>query len=117
MDVDADGDSFDNLTEYAFGGDPSDPTSTGTEPRETISENGGTNYLRYIYVERTDAADRGITSVFEMAELLVPDTWTNATGYETGRGPAAEAGFNAVTNIIPMIDATGFIRLNIEFQP
>ena len=117
MEVDADGDGVANLTEYAFGGDPSDPASKGTQPSRLITENGGTNYLQYIYVERTDAADRGITSVFEMASLLVPDTWTNAVGYETGRGPAAEAGFNAVTNQVPMTGDTGFIRLNIQFTP
>jgi hypothetical protein len=119
MDDDFDGDQLDNLLEYAWGGDPSDGASQGNVPEGgDLSNVGGTNYISYIYYERDDAATRGLTSIFEVGTSLIYTNWADATGYETGRGPAAAAGFTAITNQIP-IDAENerFLHLQIEFAP
>ena len=73
--------------------------------------------MQYIYVERTDIADRGLSSLFDQNADLVSGTWADAKGYETGRGPSGTAGFNAVTNLVPMSTAEQFLRLQIQFVP
>ena len=115
-----DSDGLDNLTEYAYGGDPSDGGSLGNAPSQAQVADGGTNYIEYIYFERDDAGDRGL------AYLLITDTdlvnapgWTNAH-YEVRDTNTSTGipGFNAVTNWIPTdVEDQQFIRLQIEFTP
>jgi O-glycosyl hydrolase len=114
------GDSYtlDNLSEYAWGGDPSDGSDRGREPQQALAAAGGTNFIEYVYYEREDAASRGLKSILTVATDLVAADWTDGTPYEIGRGAAGTAGYNAVTNRIP---ADGkdeqFIRLQIRFSP
>jgi hypothetical protein len=78
----------DNLTEYAWGGDPSvanDPLIN--TPLLTRGSDGGSNVIEYIYFERSGAA------------------------------PGAP-GYHAVTNRIPTdAEEQQFIRLQIEYTP
>lgn len=115
---DADNDLLDNLTEYAFGGDAGDPANQGNTPILSQVNDAGTNYLEYIYFERDDAADRGLTSILEVGpDLLVNTNWTTAGIEVVGSGPSSEAGYIAVTNRIPMDNATEFLNLRIQFTP
>ncbi|VGO17488.1 hypothetical protein PDESU_06084 [Pontiella desulfatans] len=113
-----DSDDLDNLTEYAYGGDPSDGGDQGNVPVQSQVAAGGTNYLEYIYYERTDADDRGLASILEVGTDLVITNWADGSGYETASGASGVTGFNAITNRIPTdTEAQQFIRLQIEFTP
>lgn len=114
----ADSDDLDNLTEYAWGGDPTDGNSQGNAPHQSKVNLGGTNYMEYIYFERDDAAVRGLSSILEVGTDLVFTNWVDGSVYETGNGVSGVAGFNAVTNRVPIdTEAKKFIRLQIEFTP
>jgi hypothetical protein len=115
-----DSDTLDNLTEYAYGGNPADGSSLGNTPEQSQAVDGGTNYLVYVYYARDDAGDRGL------AYLLTTDTdlvnapgWTNANYEVVGTNTSTGiSGFNAVTNRIPTdSEDNQFIRLQIEFTP
>ena len=112
-----DGDSLDNLAEYAFGGDPSDPSDQGYVAQESLVDDAGTAYVEYVYAKRSDAADRGLTYSLELNSDLVFGSWTN-TGYvETGIGSGAFGeGFDAITNRIPAAESKKFIRVQVEFN-
>lgn len=114
----SDGDNLDNLSEYAFGGDPADGGVVGNVPVQAMVSDGGSNYIEYIYFERTDAVDRGLASILTVGTDLVVTNWTDGSGYEVGRGASGVSGFDAVTNRIPTVSETKqFIRLQIEFTP
>lgn len=113
-----DSDRLDNLTEYAYGGDPSDGGSQGNAPLQSQVTAGGTNYIEYVYFERTDAPARGLSSQLTVGTDLVVTNWADGSGYQTGSGASGISGFNAVTNRIPTEpEARQFIRLQIEFTP
>ena len=113
-----DSDLLDNLSEYAFGGDPADGGDLGNMPTQAQVVDGGANYIEYIYYERTDAVDRGLASILEVGTDLVFAGWADGSSYETGSGASGVAGYNAVTNRIPTdTEAQQFIRLQIEFTP
>jgi len=113
MTDDADGDLLDNLGEYAFGGDPSNPSDQGNVP---VSEQAA-GYLQYVYFERDDAADRGLASILEVGTDLVNTNWT-ASGIEFVGSGAGPAGFNAQTNRIPTdVEGKQYLRLQVEFTP
>ena len=116
----ADSDLLDNLTEYAFGGDPADGGDQGNTPEQSQVSDGGTNYLEYIYFARDDAGDRGLAYLLTTdTDLVFAPGWTNAhyevTGTNTSTGIP---GFNAVTNRMSTdTEDQQFIRLQIEFTP
>ena len=110
----------DNLTEYAWGGDPSvanDPLIN--TPLLTRGSDGGSNVIEYIYFERSDAFERGLNSMLTTGTDLVNTNWVDAGSYEVGRGAAPGApGYHAVTNRIPTdAEEQQFIRLQIEYTP
>ncbi|MDF7826209.1 hypothetical protein P4B35_19435 [Pontiellaceae bacterium B12227] len=115
---DADDDLLDNLSEYAFGGEPDNALSQGNTPVQSQAIDGGTNYIEYVYYERDDASDRGLSSMIEVGTDLVMTNWADGSSYEVGSGASGTAGYQAVTNRVP-IDAEiqKFIRLQIEFTP
>ncbi|VGO19220.1 hypothetical protein [Pontiella sulfatireligans] len=114
---DADGDLLDNLSEYAFGGAPDNPADQGNTPVESQMSEGGTNYLEYVYFERDDAADRGLSSILNVGTDLVNTNWTT-TGIEfVGSGASAVSGYNAVTNRVETDVDVKFLCLNITFTP
>ena len=112
-----DSDGLVNLTEYALGGDPSDGSSRGNMPVQSVLS-GATNLIEYIYFERTNAVELGLASILEVGTDLVDTNWANGSSYEVGRGASADAGFNAVTNWVPTDEERQrFIRLKVEFTP
>lgn len=112
-----DSDGLDNLTEYAWGGDPANGSLQGNTPMQAQVADGGTNYIEYVYFERTDAGDRGLASILTVGSDLVATNWADGSGYEVGRGASGETGFDVVTNRIPMDTNQKFIRLQVEFTP
>jgi glucuronoarabinoxylan endo-1,4-beta-xylanase len=114
-----DSDKHVNLSEYAWGGDPSvanDPLIN--IPLQSWMDAGGTNFMEYVYFERTDAASRGLASVLSVATDLAAADWTDGGPYEVGRGASGVAGYNAVTNRVPVdSEAAKFIKLEVRFTP
>lgn len=114
----ADEDLLDNLTEYAFGGEPDNSSDQGNTPIQSAVEENGTNYIEYVYYERDDKADRGLESVVQVGTDLVNPDWTNANFIVVGSGDSGIPGFNAVTNRISTEEKDKqFIRLQIKFTP
>ncbi len=116
-----DGDLLDNLSEYALGGDPTDGNDVGNKSTFQALEDGGANYLEYVYAERTDnaTANRGLTYFLETTTDLIIVPWANAGYVELGTGIEVFApGFDAVTNRVSTdVESKRFIRLQVEFTP
>lgn len=111
----ADSDPLNNLLEYAFGGDPSDGNILGNVPVESPTSEGGTNYIQYVYFERSDAASRGLSSTLTVAADLQYPSWTTSGIEFMGSGASDIAGYNAFTNrISTSADDKRFLRLQIE---
>jgi hypothetical protein len=111
-----DGDSLDNLAEYAFGGDPTDANDQGYAPKKSIVTDGGSNFVQYVYAKYSDETARGLTYYLELNDDLVYGTWTNSGYTKEGTGvDGFGAGFDAVTNKIPADLAEKYIRSVVEF--
>ena len=111
--ADFDGDNLNNLTEYAFGGDPTNALDQGLPTTTTLIGEGGTNWLEYVYPKQSYAYS-DLSYYIELTDNLAYGTWTNA-GYSVLGTGMINDDFNAVTNRIP----TGskdkqFIRLIVE---
>ncbi|VGO16317.1 hypothetical protein PDESU_04908 [Pontiella desulfatans] len=105
---DPDNDAFDNLSEYALGGNPS-------EPVDSPSITPAFENLEYIYRRRTDREARGLGYLLELNTNLITGIW-GTNGYtESGTAPL-ESGFEAVTNQIPTAVSNQFIRLRISTE-
>ena len=115
MDADPDGDSYDNLLEYAFGGNPDDANDQGNAPVTSLMEETGTNWFYHVYYEHTNKVARGLDYSVEAGTDLVVTNWGSVVIDPVGSG-AGPAGFNAVTNRIPT-DTEGkqFIKLDVGF--
>jgi hypothetical protein len=114
-----DGDSLDNLYEYAQGGDPTDPNDTGIGPDLAIVDVGGTNYFSCTYYRRSDAGARGLVYDAEIDDdLILPPSWTNA-GNQVVDGSFFNGNYNyrSVTNLVPSAGKdTQFFQLTVEYQ-
>jgi mannan endo-1,4-beta-mannosidase len=109
-----DGDTLNNLYEYAFGGDPT-VADAGHESAYHLMEEGGIDYMEYIHVQRNDDAE--LTYYLETnTNLLFAASWTSAYYEVVGTNTSYGAeGFDAVTNRISTSTETNrFIRLRIE---
>jgi len=103
-----DGDSFDNLSEYGLGGNPTNPVDPGILP---AFGNAG-NSFQYIYRRRL-APDRGVDYQLELTDNLVSNVW-KTTGYSEIGTADIDGIFESVTNEIPTTGKTNqFIRLKI----
>lgn len=103
-----DGDSFDNLSEYGLGGNPTNPVDPGILP--TFGNAG--NSFQYIYRRRT-ASDSGVSYQVQLTDDLVSDVWKTNDVVEICAGDI-DAVFESVTNEIPTLGKTNeFIRLRI----
>ena len=111
-----DGDLLENLYEYALGGNPMVP-DTGNESTFQTLEEGGTNWLEYIYAKRNDAPERGLEYYLETVPNLITGTWTNDNYTVQGSGVLDDE-FDTVTNRVP-VDAENqqFIRLQVDYTP
>ncbi|VGO20657.1 hypothetical protein [Pontiella sulfatireligans] len=109
MGEDPDEDNVDNLEEYAFGGNPSDPDDMGTAFFGTSSL-GGTNYYNVIHLMLIDTNE--VEYIVEVNDDLVSGSWTNS-GSVMSSG-AYDESYDLVTNAIPMDAEQGFIRLRVN---
>lgn len=113
---DADGDLIDNLTEYAWGGNPADADQNGNVPVMQMTDENGSPYFVYVYYEREDAAERGLVfGEVESVTSLTSASWSAADVEVVGRGQGP-AGFEAVTNRVPATSISQFLRHSIEFR-
>jgi len=85
---DYDEDGVNNLYEFAFGGNPTNPADVGFVESSIVND-GGTSYVEYNYARRTDS-NTGLTYTFEQRDDLgVATPWVDLAG-------AAEVGTQAV---------------------
>jgi hypothetical protein len=103
-----DGDSSDNLMEYATNGDPLTPDAAAATWQ---SEETGTNWFYHVYDRRTD--DASLTISLGLSADLVNDTVWGDTGLEPAGESAESGGFKSVTNRTD-IGTAEFIRLQVE---
>ena len=107
-----DGDALNNLYEFAQGGDPT-VADSGNASVYAFVEDGGTNYMDYVYYRRKDYNIQGLTYGLELTESLTIPAWTNA-GYEVAGTANYDADFRAVTNRVPVDTDTKFLQLLID---
>ena len=101
--ADPDGDNADNLYEYAFGGDPTNSGTSGTEPASSLTGGG----LQYIHVERAD--DVALTYSLYIKSDLIYENWSNIyTSVANG------SSWVSVTNMIPTDVSEKFIKLDVS---
>jgi hypothetical protein len=111
LNANPDGDSANNLVEYALGGNPTNAVSVGYDATAQIIYASGTNWFNYVYARRRDAAASGLSYTVEAAANLVVATWSTNGVTETGTG-VVDTDFETVANRIQTGD-TGFVRLKI----
>ncbi len=111
---DADGDTVNNLAEYAFGGNPADSSHTGHHPLTLLRQTPAG--LEGTHPARSDAVSRGLAYRFEQATNLVGGTWI--AGNTTVLGSAAlDSQFDCVTNLLPFTAANAqYSRLKVGFE-
>ncbi|VGO18654.1 hypothetical protein [Pontiella sulfatireligans] len=105
--VDPDKDGYNNLYEYALGGNPTNAAEMGISP--TIEG------LDYVYIKRKTATTDGLNYNLELTPNLAIGTWTNDTSKYavTGTGEV-DSDFDAVTNrISTAADDQQYIQLRI----
>ncbi len=106
---DDDQDSLPNLSEYALGGNPTNPADRGQVP--TLGTR--TTWLDYVHAQRS-APNSGIAYTVEVADDLVSPDWTTNGVEVIGIGPL-DAEFDTVTNRVSTETKTEqFIRLLIK---
>jgi hypothetical protein len=109
---DSDGDTLNNLYEYAFGGNPTNGFVDGNIPTFTIADVGSSNVIEYVYYRRIGTSD--LSYQLELGTDLVYTNWSGSGYTELPEKGVIDADFEAVTNLIPTQDAVKFIRLKVE---
>jgi len=112
--ADPDGDSMENLLEYALGGNPTINDAGSILPSCHIEGDG----MMYQYNRRTNHVVLGLSYYLELRDDLVFGSWTNDPGLYTVTGTSTDgsaAGFEAVSNrISTTMKDEQFVRLGIE---
>jgi hypothetical protein len=113
--ADPDGDTIDNLGEYAFGGNPTNGNNTGWQAGlGGTASAGGTNYIEMVYGRRISAASTVTYNLVSRPDLMIGD-WADLAGsMEVGTGILVTNNMESVTNWIPLDgSSTGFIRVDV----
>ena len=105
--ADSDGDGLDNLSEFALGGNPADPSSQGRFPMFGKHS----DVFRYVYPRRRNS---GLSYWLETSDNLISNDWKTSGYVELPMVGNLDADFEAVTNEIPTTNTHTFIRLQIE---
>jgi len=109
-----DGDSQNNLYEWGLGGNPADAGDVGHVSTFGTIEDGGTNYLEYVYAARTNATSIGLEYYLETSTDLLYGTWTN-DNYDIVNVGTLGGEFHSVTNRVSIDSETKkFLRLVIK---
>ena len=112
--ADVEPDGMDNLLEFALGGDPNIDDAASVLPTSGMAQDGGTNWLEYVYNRRVDHVALGLEYNVETVDDLVLGTWTNDNYTVSGIG-SVDAEFDAVTNRIDTTtDDNHFIGLTVQ---
>lgn len=112
-----DGDELDNLAEYGLGGQPTNAANQGIASVYGTMEEGGTNWMTYIYAMRSDYSLRGLGYYLETSADLVATSWTNGN-YEVVGIHETGGDFNYVTNRVSTdVETEQFLRVGIELTP
>jgi hypothetical protein len=108
-----DGDNLNNFWEYALNGDPLVATDNWRlNNAHEVVEEGGTNYLQYVYRRRVDAAVRRLNYQVGSGTDLVFGNLTNAT--EEVGVEAINSTMEYVTNrVSTAVEDKQFMQLNI----
>lgn len=102
-DYDYDGDNAVNLSEYAFGGDPTNALNKGFPAESSIVEAGGTNFMEYVYARRKDYS--GVLDYTpEFGSNLVITNWSASGVVELPVAGEIDPYYESVTN---RVDITG----------
>ncbi|VGO19384.1 autotransporter outer membrane beta-barrel domain-containing protein [Pontiella sulfatireligans] len=113
--ADPDFDNYNNLQEYAFGGDPTNAAVQGHVPVSEVIVDGSTNWLTYAYGYRSDT-NSGVTVTAETTGNLVIGTWTTAGVTVLGTN-TIDGTYDTITNGIPMDGTTDFLGVFVEQTP
>ncbi|VGO23063.1 sulfatase-like hydrolase/transferase [Pontiella sulfatireligans] len=110
--VDPDGDGMDNLHEFAFGGNPTNPGVIGHLPAffPTGALAEEREILEYIYPRRRHS---GLVYAVETSSNLTSNDWVNSGYTELPVAGNIDADFEAVTNEVPTTNSQVFIRLMV----
>jgi len=113
---DFDGDTLDNVREYAHGGSPVDGGDVGNAPALGATSNvGGTNYIDYVFIRRQDMAARGLSYTVKVNDDLVFGSWTNDSSLISFKGAVnIDDTWRAVTNSINSDAAERFIKTDVK---
>lgn len=108
---DPDRDGLDNLTEYSFGGVPTNGNDEAVLPIFGALDGDGFQTLEYVYRRRRDAGARGLHYDLSVRRDLRTGYWRAGGLAETGT-EVIDSNFEWVTNSIPTADTTNqYIRL------
>jgi hypothetical protein len=110
--ADVEPDGLNNLLEYALGGNPTNNDASSVLPVGMLSEDSGTNWLYYVYTERT--GDTGLVYRVGTKTNLVTDTVLNTNDVSFVDESAESAGLKTVTNRTKAAESIKFIGLEVE---
>lgn len=112
--ADPDHDGLANLSEYGLGGNPTNGFDAEIQP--TFQIEAESELLEYIYRQRSDPSEFGLSYYLELSTNLLAHTWTT-NGYNLIGTSQDTGGFRIVTNQIPIQgNDTLFIRLKIQYD-
>jgi len=114
-----DGDLYNNLVEYYFGGNPTlGEFISSAWVFNGLVNDSGTNYIIYVYRRRQDQDERGLSSWIELNTSMTNSAWTNDTTlYEFMGVGNIDGTWQAVTNRINAEADARFIRNRVQFSP
>ncbi len=114
---DSDGDGVDNLTEYAFGGDPAVPsqfrsgTTVSLFPRFQPRSGSGSAVVSWL--QRRDALDRALGYVLESSPSLTMGSWERVAPVSVNTS-VLDSAFEIVTAVLPEDERSrGFFRVKV----
>jgi chondroitin AC lyase len=112
--ADPDGDTKENLWEYAIGENPTNATEAAALSPVLVGPDGAD--FHYVYRRRSDHERRWLQYIVESSTNLIDNIWTTSGVAEAGFGPVGD-GFESVTNELETLDgAAHFFRLKIRSE-
>ena len=111
--ADVDSDGFNNLMEYALGGNPTINDASAIAPVSFMAEDGGTNWFYYVHNERTDDESLDYTLGTETDLVNAAPVWNTNDVFFVSES-AAVNNIKSVTNRTEVVGGAKFIRLTVE---
>lgn len=111
---DPDGDGLSNFREFALGGNPTQSTSTGVRPFQRKVQDGGSEYLEFVYRRRV-RSDNTLNYILQTSTDLSPDSWTDSGFVELPALDTEDPDFQEITSRLDTSSAPkAFMRLRIQ---